>query len=677
MCRVIGSTTITSRQPAVVFPENDSDNTLLGFAEFVQGFSLESAKTTCTYEGIIPVSGTVRLNNGTLFLKRDLQFLNRFDFAGGGKIDGRSLTIKFPSLSTELAIPTSEPQIFAEIDQATMDVDVHGIDWSINNEYLVATSIGNSNAEELQMFYFDGITLTQTQAVEHDRSVHIVRWHPTDYYFAVGADPDSNDELLVYKFTPTSNQLIVSDSRSLGNRACFMTRWHPSGNYLIAGAGAGGDEILAYSFSPTTGLLTDLDSIGLVPSRSVSNGAISFRPDGHYFVVGLEDDDTIGVPEIKIYFFDGISLTLTASADIGHTIGDLNWSSDGKHIVLGLEGSAQENVRVFEFNSTTSVLLEKHEARIADGRSVGDIEWDATGAHIAVAYDSGIGSALVLYEFDQTTTTMIPRATNAYADSVGVVRYSRGGELLATGDEGGRVRILHLEDAETTFKDITLIFDSDVLITSPIYFEGFCQIKTNDRKVRFDQKGEFIVRPHSSLNVVNSVFKNFGKSAIRCLTPDGTINLKDSIFLMSQDYTFSQGSIEFDGDVIFSGTTTFHYTSVASSTITTRGRLIFDQGLVFSYAPATYRQDLLVFEESTAALVLKNSTLHTTSTGMSLTKGLLEIQGRSFLSNHGGSKKDGIILGDGVSLLNDIDMTIFPGANIELLSGFVVNKNVG
>ena len=91
---VVGSDTECSRQEAVTFFEFDSNNKMNGFAHFENGFSLETPNTTCTFDSFFPVSGTVDLNVGTLFLQKDLEFDSQTNLVNMGNIYGNGFAIK-------------------------------------------------------------------------------------------------------------------------------------------------------------------------------------------------------------------------------------------------------------------------------------------------------------------------------------------------------------------------------------------------------------------------------------------------------------------------------------------------------------------------------------------------------------------------------------------------------
>jgi hypothetical protein len=71
-----GSETVVSVEPVFTFSAADSDNTMLAFGYFKNGFTLEDNTTTCTFESIFPVGGDISLNGGTLRLQTDLEVEN-------------------------------------------------------------------------------------------------------------------------------------------------------------------------------------------------------------------------------------------------------------------------------------------------------------------------------------------------------------------------------------------------------------------------------------------------------------------------------------------------------------------------------------------------------------------------------------------------------------------------
>lgn len=99
---VKGSYSVVSVEPAFTFPAIDSDNTMAGFGWFKDGFNLQDSTTTCTFDSVYPVSGTVNLNSGTLYLTQDLLFNNITNLIGLGTIIGNNHTVRVCQSITSL-----------------------------------------------------------------------------------------------------------------------------------------------------------------------------------------------------------------------------------------------------------------------------------------------------------------------------------------------------------------------------------------------------------------------------------------------------------------------------------------------------------------------------------------------------------------------------------------------
>lgn len=96
-----GSNTAVSRQATPTFPAVDTDNRMQGFASFENGFTLQNAATTCTYDCFQPVSGRVNFNGGQLRLLRDLSFSGTTGIITMGNVIGNGRVMSLaPSTTT-------------------------------------------------------------------------------------------------------------------------------------------------------------------------------------------------------------------------------------------------------------------------------------------------------------------------------------------------------------------------------------------------------------------------------------------------------------------------------------------------------------------------------------------------------------------------------------------------
>jgi len=116
----VGSNTAPSRQNHVTFPAADSNNVMLGFAAFDNGFGLQNSSTTCTYDNFLPVSGPINLNNGRLILRQDFIVNNNGVFTNVGTIRGNAFKFELAKKLTDTAFPSPQRATPFTINETTM-----------------------------------------------------------------------------------------------------------------------------------------------------------------------------------------------------------------------------------------------------------------------------------------------------------------------------------------------------------------------------------------------------------------------------------------------------------------------------------------------------------------------------------------------------------------------------
>ena len=162
---------------------------------------------------------------------------------------------------------------------------------------------------------------------------------------------------------------------------------------------------------------------------------------------------------------------------------------------------------------------------------------------------------------------------------------------------------------------------------------------------------------------------------------NSALTLRNVELMLDSDYSFTMGTILFDQDVTVRGTSAFAYETAFGSTIDYNANLHFDTGTTFSYAPARAERDLLIMADASSALFLTGATLHSTTTGLQLTRGTLVLDHKNYLYNQDGagvatSFSEAVVFGDGASATNDLNVEVLPGGSIDLKSGILVFKNV-
>ncbi len=188
--------------------------------------------------------------------------------------------------------------------------------------------------------------------------------------------------------------------------------------------------------------------------------------------------------------------------------------------------------------------------------------------------------------------------------------------------------------------------------------------------------GRIVIERGSSLLIKNLELRNVTDETFYCMDNAATITFQNVKLILGANYTFSQSRFEVLNKLKISGGYQFAYRSNKQSNILVFSSLNLDKNVTFSYDPITAQKDRLSFGDQTSIFSLNNASLHTTSTGLQLIKGTLEVVGNSYLSSSALRELDGIILGDGQVSGNDFTINVREGSQLELLSGFVVYNNV-
>lgn len=227
---------------------------------------------------------------------------------------------------------------------------------------------------------------------------------------------------------------------------------------------------------------------------------------------------------------------------------------------------------------------------------------------------------------------------------------------------------LYINNANITFNAFTQL-------QAPLYFTGVCTLDGQGYTMNLGS-GSINVTDGSSLLIQNMTIKGLSNSNIVCLDSQATVSFDQVTCQLSANYTFSQGQLALIGDTFMTGTYAFIYTTTKQSTIYSGATWYFDSGMTFSYIPASGATNLLNFQNSEATLYFYETSLYAPSTGLSLTKGTLTVQGNCPVYSDALSAANGIILGDGVTTSSDMSLNILPESGLQIVSGYLVNNNV-
>jgi len=676
---IVGSSTVSSRQLRTFFGEKDILNKMYGFSVFENGLSLENENASCMFDAFFPISGGINLNGGTLYLAKDAEF--KYPLAlSPGTINGEGNSLRFPSNVSSISLPmTNHNKLFSLCDTKNVGDNVNDISWSFDDTY-IATVCDSFGGDELQIYFFDAVdqTLSLTASYNFEnRTVYSVKWHPAEYYLAVGKYGDS--ELYTFYFDSNTAELEVIDSANVGT--VYDVDWSPDGQLLAVGQG-GKKELLVYKVND--GVLDTCYTCTLHTANvAVPKHGLAWSSDGQCLATSFKvNNSTYRLKTFRLhddYFSDG---TYIETSD---RMGAISWKKDSPYIAAGFTSSS-ERLRIYEHDSVTHELSEVLFARSGEKRHIYEVKWN--GDYLVYLKDqSNITYELKVCYFDTTEQIFSIVAGANCGKDLKALACSSSGDYTVVGGTGGSLMMFSFDFAPLIFKDVKLFFDSDVVVDGDVIFQGSCIVDCGRNSLEFADEGKIIVANGGSLLLSDVVIRGVSGNKVTCEDNTGIIKLKDVTWIQGENFTFSTGALQFENDIFMTGDYIFAYQSIKTSTLLSQSTLELDVGFTFSYNPVgSDAKDLLALEDSSAMLLLNGATLHTTGYGMELTKGKLRVLRDSFLSSEKTVELDefgdeffthqGITLGNSNSS-EDIVCDIFSGVTLHVLPDSLVNyKNV-
>lgn len=186
-----------------------------------------------------------------------------------------------------------------------------------------------------------------------------------------------------------------------------------------------------------------------------------------------------------------------------------------------------------------------------------------------------------------------------------------------------------------------------------------------------DDDAQLIVDEFTTLSLRNLELRNLKHNGIVMISPNSTLGFQDVEVALSGDYTFTQGGILIDDDVVVTGTSKFIYESSQSSYINKFATFYFDIGSTFSYAPINSSRALINMFDASSILHFNGSAFSAPENGILLTKGRVILDNYVRFYNLSGSAPNSdiakaITFGDGALASNDVNVKALAGAFIEV-----------
>ncbi|MFC1894760.1 WD40 repeat domain-containing protein [Candidatus Dependentiae bacterium] len=633
-----------------------ADNRIANDAIMSNGFAFENNVVSCSVDSYFPVKGTINFNDGRVYLERDSKLKSFFNLIGGGRVYGEGYSLRLPD--TQISYNLGSALSF--VNTIGTGGVINSVDWSYDDDYLVACT----NTDDVLVYYFDGSSLSLTASWDVGVNVNSCRWHPSSHYLAVGANANVRSEIRIYYYNTTTGDFSIT-SEINGSTNIFAVAWSIDGQYL---ATLGADNNLnVYSFS--AGVLSG-SPVATVnhPGGDVQDDAMSWQASGDHIVIG-----TTGVSaDIWVFAFDGMSLNINASVELGTTVNDVDWQS-GSSFILAALGGGEQRVQIYEHDHSSGSLILRN--GIDEAITYYSANWRGATDFFVVGKSSGVGSEVRVYSFDSGDYTIINRSNQEASSNVNSERWDGDGNYLAIGENDGDLTVYNFISYSSGIflDDINLVFNSNTEINETVTFCGNCVLDGRDHRIVLNIDEAFVVFPKSTLTLKNVDLRGLAGKNIMCLQNDSAVIFQDCKITLSDNFEFDTGSILFKSDVVISGTSSFLYSSRVSSTIDFYSTLCIDSGITFSYAPKIAKRNLLHMQDDSSYLYLNNCSLYSTKTGLCLTKGKLFIDSNVTFSGYRGAISESICFGNN-STTEDLDVFVLAGAQLDV-HGFLDYKN--
>ena len=161
----------------------------------------------------------------------------------------------------------------------------------------------------------------------------------------------------------------------------------------------------------------------------VQTCALPICPDGKYIAVG--EYYYAGGTKLRIYNFDGSSLSILAETGSFYNIESISWSPDEFYLAVGGDGEIQ----IYYFDGSTLYFAVSE----TFGNDVRSVCWSPDGRYIAIGggYPDPGHYQLEIYSFDSWNWVLGLIASQSYGTEedgwVDSVNWSSDGKFLATG----------------------------------------------------------------------------------------------------------------------------------------------------------------------------------------------------------------------------------------------------
>ncbi|MFH1462067.1 MAG: hypothetical protein ABIF12_03920, partial [bacterium] len=210
-------------------------------------------------------------------------------------------------------------------------------------------------------------------------------------------------------------------------------------------------------------------------------------------------------------------------------------------------------------------------------------------------------------------------------------------------------------------------FEFSVAGLSTLKFEGNVILNGYGHQLKICPVDNAIqVAAGANLIIENTRLEGLRDYNVRCLGPNAGITYKNDILVLCNDYTFSDGTIEFYQDVTIKGKDhAFIYKSPELSEIKSDATLLVDRDVEFRYDAGNSDRNetsktAFVLEDDSSVWYLNGCSLTTTRTGLKIEQGTVVINDKVQIVS------GAIYDPEALEIMNAVDVRVLGGATVDV-----------
>jgi hypothetical protein len=286
----------------------------------------------------------------------------------------------------------------------------------------------------------------------------------------------------------------------------------------------------------------------------------------------------------------------------------------------------------------------------------------------------GLGGPLAMNSGTLLLNTDLTLCNNSTIVTMG--GFNGQNHLLSLAPTNSYIHTSNTIGAPCTISNLTMALAADVYMQNcHITFNGNNTIEGGGFNLTLLPTATLILASNATLQLKDITINGMSNTTLYATSVTTTLILNNATINLSNNYTFSNGSLEIYNDVLITGSSFgIYYSSSLACTIQPFSQLMIDLGVTFSYVPIPTTNTGFSFVNKTSQFYLRGGIFYVGVQGLYLLKGTMLVDKTSYFV----SATTGTIttLGDGANPSSDFTLNILPAATLNIVQGFLTFYNV-